>query len=382
MLLGLGLLACSDVDTGLVEAAPGEPLPGLSPEELASFEAGRLWFERPFTPDEGLGPLFNQTRCSSCHDLPTTGGHGAEPVVKVSGHDGAGGCSLLEEHGGDLLQASVVEALREAGFSPERVPAEADAMTELRAPPLYGLGLVAAVPDREIRRRADPNDRDGDGISGRVGSGDGQRPGRFGAKGQHATLEAFIESAANGELGLTTPRQPTEQPLNGVPVPAELDPAPEPELDDEALALLTAYVRFLASPGGAGDGPREPAGDGGLRLFEEVGCADCHVPTLRTGPSEVAALDRRSFRIYSDLLLHDMGPGLEGICTPGASNREYRTEPLMGLRYRNVFLHDGRARRLMDAILAHGGEAEAARAAFAALNRLQQEELLRFLRTL
>lgn len=382
MLLGLGLLACSDVDTGLVEAAPGEPLPGLSPEELASFEAGRLWFERPFTPDEGLGPLFNQTRCSSCHDLPTTGGHGAEPVVKVSGHDGAGGCSLLEEHGGDLLQASVVEALREAGFSPERVPAEADAMTELRAPPLYGLGLVAAVPDREIRRRADPNDRDGDGISGRVGSGDGQRPGRFGAKGQHATLEAFIESAANGELGLTTPRQPTEQPLNGVPVPAELDPAPEPELDDEALALLTAYVRFLASPGGAGDGPREPAGDGGLRLFEEVGCADCHVPTLRTGPSEVAALDRRSFRIYSDLLLHDMGPELADVCAPGASSSEWMTRRLVGLGLRHEYLHNGRAQSIEAAILLHGGEAAAARARYQGLDEGRRERLMRYLRSL
>ena len=125
-------------------------MPGLNPEEAEQFILGQTLFNRAFTPEEGLGPLFNQARCSSCHDLPTSGGHGAEPVTKASHFDELTGCNLLREEGGDLLQASVVPALRAAGVLPERIPVSATAVTELRAPSLYGIGLVEVIDDDDI----------------------------------------------------------------------------------------------------------------------------------------------------------------------------------------------------------------------------------------
>ncbi|MEQ9569252.1 MAG: hypothetical protein RLN75_03600, partial [Longimicrobiales bacterium] len=164
----LGLTACADVVPELAEAAPGEPLPGLTTDERQRFLLGQAAFNRAFTPADGLGPLFNQARCSSCHDLPTSGGHGAEPVRKVATWDPARGCDPLTALGGTLLQRSVTPEARAAGLGPELIPAEADLVVELVPPPLYGLGLVAAVPLERIAAAADPDDTDGDGISGRL----------------------------------------------------------------------------------------------------------------------------------------------------------------------------------------------------------------------
>lgn len=367
-----------------VEAPPGHPLPGLGSGELERFVAGRALFDRPFTPEEGLGPLFNQTRCSSCHDLPSSGGHGAEPVTKVSRFEEGRGCSLLEAEGGDLLQASVTLAAFEAGVRPEQIPASATAATELRAPALYVLGLASRVPENEIRRRADPDDRDGDGISGRPGLAPGGRLGRFGTRARHATLEEFVEAALLGELGLTNPGLPHEALPNGRPLPEGVDPAPDPEIGRDQVALLTDYIRFLAPPPGSlpkDPGERARAREG-ERIFDAVGCATCHTPTMVTARHESPALDRKRFRIYSDLLLHDMGPELAGTCAPGVAPSEWRTPPLVGLRFRNDLLHDGRAKGPAAAILLHGGEAEAARDAYRALDPEARASLLRFLGSL
>jgi len=382
--VGLGFLAGGAPEDAVVEAEPGAPLPGLSPAELERFAAGRVLFERPFTPDEGLGPLFNQTRCSSCHDLPTSGGHGAEPVTKATRFDPESGCSLLADQGGDLLQASVVPALRQAGILAERTPPSATAVTELRPPPLYGAGLVEAVDEAEILRRAEPTDRNGDGITGRVGHGAGGVVGRFGAKGQHGTLEGFIADAMNGELGLTNPAHPREQLPNGSPLPEGVDPVADPEMTQEDVDLLVAYVRFLAPTP-----PETPSGQeeralvrSGERTFEELGCATCHVPTMVTRPSEVPALDRKRFRIYSDLLLHDMGPDLADVCASGAAPSEWMTSRLVGLRYRTQFLHNRRAQSLEAAVLLHGGEAATSRDAYRALDGQRRAGLMAYLRTL
>ena len=174
------LTGCGISDQTEVEAPAGAPLPGVTTYESEQFVLGQALFNRAFTPEEGLGPLFNQVSCSSCHDLPTSGGHGAEPVTKVSDFDESSGCNLLKEDGGDLLQASVVPALRTAGILPERIPTSATAVTELRAPALYGIGLVEAIEDDDILAQADPDDQDGDGISGRPGLGGQGLPGRFG----------------------------------------------------------------------------------------------------------------------------------------------------------------------------------------------------------
>jgi len=378
------LTGCGIADETEVEATAGTPLPGVTTYESEQFVLGQALFNRAFTPEEGLGPLFNQVSCSSCHDLPTSGGHGAEPVTKVSDFDERTGCNLLKEDGGDLLQASVVPALRTAGILPERIPVSATAVTELRAPALYGIGLVEAIEDEDILIKADPYDQDGDGISGRPGLGPDGSLGRFGSKAQHATLSEFIENAIRGEMGLTTPAHPVEEMPNGLPLPEGSDPVPDPEIETSDLTLLSAYIGFLAQPPRRTlDSPEDQAAsEEGRQIFANIGCATCHTPTLVTGNHQSSALNRKRFRIYSDLLLHDMGPELASICAPGASPSEWRTTRLVGLYLRSEFLHDGRARSVRDAILMHGGEAESARYRFQDLNPELQQSVLLFLRTL
>ena len=378
------LTGCGIADETEVEAPAGTPLPGVTTYESEQFVLGQALFNRTFTPEEGLGPLFNQVSCSSCHDLPTSGGHGAEPVTKVSDFDERTGCNLLKEDGGDLLQASVVPALRTAGILPERIPVSATAVTELRAPALYGIGLVEAIEDEDILIKADPDDQDGDGISGRPGLGPDGSLGRFGNKAQHATLSEFIENAIRGEMGLTTPAHPVEEMPNGLPLPEGSDPVPDPEIETSDLTLLSAYIGFLAQPPRRTlDSPEDQAAsEEGRQIFANIGCATCHTPTLVTGNHQSSALNRKRFRIYSDLLLHDMGPELASICAPGASPSEWRTTRLVGLYLRSEFLHDGRARSVRDAILMHGGEAESARYRFQDLTPELQQSVLLFLRTL
>ena len=378
------LTGCGIADETEVEAPAGTPLPGVTTYESEQFVLGQTLFNRAFTPEEGLGPLFNQVSCSSCHDLPTSGGHGAEPVTKVSDFDERTGCNLLKEDGGDLLQASVVPALRTAGILPERIPVSATAVTELRAPALYGIGLVEAIDDDDILTRVDPDDQDGDGISGRPGLGPDGSLGRFGNKAQHATLSEFIENAIRGEMGLTTPAHPVEEMPNGLPLPEGSDPVPDPEIETSDLTLLSAYIGFLAQPPRRTlDSPEDQAAsEEGRQIFANIGCATCHTPTLVTGNHQSSALNRKRFRIYSDLLLHDMGPELASICAPGASPSEWRTTRLVGLYLRSEFLHDGRARSVRDAILMHGGEAESARYRFQDLTPELQQSVLLFLRTL
>ncbi|MCA9739147.1 MAG: thiol oxidoreductase, partial [Gemmatimonadetes bacterium] len=254
----------------------------------------------------------------------------------------------------------------------------------INTPFLFGVGLMDLIPLADLEARADPDDRDGDGISGRLGQ-DGQgRPARFGRKSGTATLAGFVDEAFRFEMGLTTAMVPDEAQAGDRPgLPEGADPTGEPEVDEGTASLVTDFVRWLAPPA---PGTASPADEEAVRqgeaLFEGLGCARCHTPQQRTAASAPPPLAGRTFALYSDLLLHDMGPDLESACTAGATATEHRTEPLIGLRYRRRFLHDGRATRVRDAILAHGGEAEAARTAFAALDRVTQEAVLRFLGTL
>jgi CxxC motif-containing protein (DUF1111 family) len=206
------------------------------------------------------------------------------------------------------------------------------------------------------------------------------RAGRFGRKADFATIAEFTAGALLLEMGLTNPLEPREVLAGGRPLPNGVDPAPDPEIDARSFDLLVDFVRFLAPPA-----PRRPewtvARDSlarGERLFRRVGCEACHVPVMTTR-SPVPSLDRKRVALYSDLLLHDMGPALAGVCGPGATPAELRTAPLMGLGARRVFLHDGRAYSVRDAILMHGGEAQRSRDAFAALDYLEQLELIKFL---
>ena len=362
---------------------PGRPLPGLEEREAGRFLLGQAVFERLATEEEGLGPLFNAPRCSTCHDDPGSGGTSDIRVVKATRWDGER-CDLLHEQGGDNIQQLATPLLTAHGLGPERIPPDANASASVTAPTLYGLGLVEAIPLATLRALADPEDRDGDGISGRLGTDASGQPGRFGRKGEVATLAGFVDTALRFELGFTTPDHPREEAVNGVPIPPDADPMGEPEIDRRGVDLLTEYVRYLGPPA-----PRRPAAgpdrdaiDAGEIIFRETGCAACHVPELETGAHAVPALSRVRVPLYSDLLLHDLGPGLSGVCGPGAAPTEHRTARLWGLGLRRAFLHDGRASSLPAAVEAHGGEGAASREAFRGLSEPDLRRLLLFLESL
>ncbi|MEZ4589421.1 MAG: di-heme oxidoredictase family protein [Gemmatimonadales bacterium] len=245
------------------------------------------------------------------------------------------------------------------------------------------LRLARRDSERAARALADPEDRDGDGISGRLGADAAGALARFGRKADVATLAEFVASAAHLEMGLTSSAHPDDL-AQGRPVDGSIDGVAGPELDASALALLTDYVRFLA-PTGRGPAPagwNDAQVAAGERIFSAIGCAACHVPSLVTGSAAPPPLREREVAFYSDFLLHDMGPALADLCTPGAGSRELRTEPLMGLRLRDLLLHDGRTTDLRRAIELHDGEARAARDAFGGLGAGDREALLAFLRTL
>jgi CxxC motif-containing protein (DUF1111 family) len=360
--------------------AAGNPLDGLTGDQRDGFKKGSAVFAQAFTPKTGLGPLFNSVSCASCHNQPVSGGNGAFTQVNASVLRPNGFCDPLADRGGPIFQLSVTPALKAAlGIDEEPIPAEA-ARGKRSTPDLFGFGLLDAVPESTILALADSEDANGDGISGRVNRFFDGRIGRFGRKALTPTLAEFNEGAFHVEQGLTVPNILIEGTVGGQPIPAGVDSSPEPEVSAERVALMNAYVRSLA--------PAQPNDlDGtarrGQRTFSSIGCANCHLPSLRTGDHPIKALANREFAPYTDLLLHDMGPELADICQGLlATPSEFRTEPLMALRLARRYLHDGRASSIEEAVNLHGGEAARSRDAFRALSASDRTALLRFLSTL
>jgi CxxC motif-containing protein (DUF1111 family) len=376
------IAACSASGDAVVEVPvavePGAALPGLSGEEAARFQAGLTLFQRIFTPEEGLGPFFNENQCSSCHTFPASGGTGEQLAVRATAWDAATQtCDMLPAFNGENVQTATVPALQARGVTQRPLPPGATHVTRINTPFLFGMGLAEAVPEETLLELAARN-------GGRPGRDADGRIARFGRKAEHATLRSFIAGALLQEMGLTSPVHPRETFLDGRPMPAELDPAADPEIDEAALSLFVDFVRFLAPlPRLTAAGPEgEEWARRGEVAFDRIGCTRCHTPYLDTGASDVPALDRKRVYLYSDLLLHDMGPERTSACGIAASPTELRTEPLMGLGYRRAFLHDLSAVSIAEAIDAHGGAAASARAAFHALSEVEREYVLRFLRTL
>jgi CxxC motif-containing protein (DUF1111 family) len=372
-----GLLGASGC-YGTPEA--GNPLDDLTGDQRDRFKKGRVVFNQVFTPRTGLGPLFNGTGCASCHTEPVPGGGGSFTQVNASVLHPDGFCDPLVEQGGPVFQLSVTPALKAAlGIDAEPVPPEVP-RGQRTTPDMFGFGLLDAVPESTILALADPNDADGDGISGRVNRFFDGRVGRFGRKALTPTLAEFTEGAFHVEQGVTVPSFGTEGTVGGRPLPPGVDPLPEPEVSAVLVGHTDAYVRTLA--------PAKPKDlDGtakrGQRIFSDIGCAKCHVPILKTGDHPIRAIANREFPAYTDLLLHDMGPDLADICQGlVATPSEFRTEPLMALRLARRYLHDGRAGSIEQAVELHGGEAARSRDGFGALSRSDRTALLRFLERL
>jgi CxxC motif-containing protein (DUF1111 family) len=357
----------------------GGALRFLSRDERREFERGRALFAVVFTPETGLGPLFNANGCATCHGIPAVGGVGPQIETHATAFSG-GVCEGFDElNGGSVVQDSATPLLQAAGIFREPVLPQATETGRRITPDLFGFGLLEAVAEEEILRREDPTDRDHDGISGRANRDPDGNVTRFGRKGQVPDLEDFIVDAFIYEQGITSLDEPDEQLVGGQPLPPGVDPAPDPEISDEDIETVVTFVRLLAPPA-----PRRLSytGEWGRRIFSQIGCASCHTPALRTGRSEIRALSNRVVFAYTDLLLHDMGPEMADMCNGGATPSEFRTEPLMGLRFHTIFLHDGRATAIAEAIAAHGGEASRARERYARLSHRQRDALLKFLSSL
>ncbi len=358
---------------------PGDPVRGLTVDQRTLFDRGRVVFDSVFIPPTGLGPTFNAVACGECHEDPVAGGVGDEVEVHASAFRPPI-CDPLVQEGGIVVQQQVTPALKAAlGIDSEPFPPSATGRALRTSPVVFGRGLLDLVPDSVILAYEDSADRNTDGISGRPNRFFDGRLGRFGRKALVPTLKEFNAGAGPIEMGVTNPLALREETIGGNPIPAGVDPLPEPEINQEATDLTDAFVRFLAAPTPL---KANSAARRGRELFSSVGCAGCHIPTLRTGSSPIAALNNKDVAAYTDLLLHDMGPDLADICLTQASPSEFRTEPLIGLRVATQFLHDGRAKTLEQAIQLHGGEGARARDSFLALSETERAALIAFLKTL
>ena len=248
-------------------------------------------------------------------------------------------------------------------------PLPADVLFSPRmAPPVFDRGLLEAIPEETILALADPGDSDGDGISGRPNRVYNFRTqqtelGRFGLKANNPDLLQQVAGAYQQDMGITNPYFPED---STVGQPQMDDHRDDPEIGQETLDINTFYVQTLAVP--ARRNIDDPQALRGEALFAAAQCSGCHIPTLQTGPHEIAALANQTIHPYTDLLLHDMGEELADDRPDfEADGREWRTPPLWGIALTATvsgipaYLHDGRARTLMEAIMFHGGEAETAR---------------------
>jgi CxxC motif-containing protein (DUF1111 family) len=413
------------------------PAPALGAKELRDFNFGnRLfntnWVVAPASVDafDGLGPTFNRVSCSGCH---LRDGRGRPPIgdetellsmllrLSIPGRDEHGGPKPHPTYGDQLNDRAIPGvtaegraviryrdiagryddgtpySLRAPDYSVDAVAFGAlgeDLMISPRvAPHMLGMGLLEQVPEADVIARADPDDADADGISGRanrVWNPITQRTelGRFGWKANAATLRQQTAAAANGDIGLTSRAFARQNcPAAQVACAASHDDA-EPELSEAFLDKLVFYLRTLAVP--ARRNEHDVQVQQGRALFSRSGCESCHVPLQRTAArAEPPQLSTQEFTPYTDLLLHDMGDGLaDGRPDFLADGREWRTAPLWGLGLvptvndHTFFLHDGRARNLEEAILWHGGEAASAQRRFLALARSERDALLAFLQSL
>jgi len=254
-------------------------------------------------------------------------------------------------------------------------------------PHVIGLGLLEAIEESRLEKLADPDDADGDGISGRIQrihTPSGLQVGRFGWKADSPTLVHQTASAFAGDMGLTSPPLESDDCTETQTSCTEKPHGGEPEVDEGVFDRVVLYTRTVAVPA------RRKANDTtvlkGKVLFRNIGCDDCHTPSHTTGPAAIPELESQLIWPYTDLLLHDMGEELSDNRPLGiATGREWKTPPLWGLGLVEAvnghtrFLHDGRARSLEEAILWHGGEAEASRDAFMALDVSKRNALLEFL---
>jgi CxxC motif-containing protein (DUF1111 family) len=359
---------------------PGGPLPGLTPAERASFQDGLGDFTEVESVDDGLGPVFNERLCVACHSAGGVGGGSTRTVTRFARRV-RGVFDPLENLGGSLVQDHAIGPVDGSThqFRPEVVPLPATIVVHRRTTSLWGLGLVDVTPDATFTALAARPE-----MPGRVNMVDNIRAGmktagKFGWKAQVPSLVQFAGDAYLNEMGITSADFPNENCPQGRCDELQFNPAPGINDDGSGVAALAQFMTLLAPPG---RGPITADVNDGEGVFNRIGCASCHVATLRSGSSPIAALDNKVYHPWSDYLLHDMGALGDGLEMGDAKGAEMRTAPLWGLRFVTTYLHDGRATTLDQAVLAHDGQGRSSRDRYAALNARDKARLTAFLNSL
>ena len=362
------------------------PIEGLTSAQHAQFLAGDKAFNNDiFSPTNGLGPLFVSTSCGSCH---AGDGKGTPftTLIRYGQTDSTGNQFVAQ--GGPQLQNRAIP-----GYVPESIPAGAT-FSKFTPPANTGLGYIELVSDNDILAMADPDDIDGDGISGvpnwnyvpayvKIPDGAISQNGkficRFGKKAATFDLLQQTATAYNQDMGVTSSYSSVDT-WSGL--------GADYDVSDNIARNVVAYLQFLKAPIQRNRNDQEVIA--GNTVFKQIGCESCHKETLKTGYSPVEALSYKTFHPYSDLLLHDMGSAMDDGYTEGSAKTfEWRTPPLWGLGLSpqsqggSYFLmHDGRARSITEAILMHDGEGAASRIQFTQLSGSDKSALLKFLESL
>lgn len=366
----------------------GLPLRGVPAELRATFDRGDALFERSQRDADGLGPLYVRAACADCHRNDVRG-PGLVEKISITEADGVTAAADQSQLPfGHSVRPYVTAGATTPVLTPDDIPGIK--VSRRIGPPVIGRGYMEAVLDSEIERQEAEQAQRGDAIHGRVhrvtytseanpGSspvhqkGDTGLIGRFGLKARIATLDDFTADAFQGDMGITSPLRPVE-----LPNPDGLTDDDKPGVDTtlDNVNDIASYMRLLSIP------TRVPATNPlGAALFAGAQCAVCHAPSLRTRADyPIAALADIDAPVFTDFLLHDLGDKLaDGLDEGEATSREWRTSPLIGLRFNRVLMHDGRAKTIEEAILAHddaGSEAHGSVALFRGLSNDEKAALL------
>jgi len=393
-------------------AGAGGPLAGLDRDQVAAFNEGRAAFLKEYNIKAGLGPAMDLDHCAGCHYQPAVGGTSGSVNPQISFATKLGAANTVPPFISRSGPARVARFVRKpdgsldgASRSLFTVTGRSDAPSACKIAqpdfhkefaannivtriglPVFGDGLIEQIPNQALAENLTRNaPRKADmGIRGKINNF-----GRFGWKSQLTSLSLFAANAYNVTMGLSSDLFPQEASdlaecrVAGTP---NLVADPKGKRRGE-LEKVTSFLRFLAPPVPSTDTPGGTASIvSGRALFVSVGCDLCHVPQLRTGQAQVAALRDKPVDLYSDLLIHNMGSGLMDYVSQGAAGwQDWRTTPLWGLGQRLFLLHDGRTTDVREAILAHrspGSEANAVIDKYGELPPAQEQDLLNFLRSL
>ncbi len=406
--------------------APNLGLSNFNTHLDGDFDFEQFFVTAPANVNQGLGPLFNNNSCIACHPRDGRAPHpndlnnftGLFLRSSIPGTDAFGGPNPVPGFGDQIQQNSVYGTQAEADFDVTYIettvtfddgnsvtlrkpiynlintyiPLPSQVMLSPRVgPPVYGLGLLEAIPESDLVELADEYDNNDDGISGKPNyvwdfESSSLKIGRFGWKGINPSVIQQCAGAYNGDMGVTTPYFPIESTYGQI---NHIDTVSiHPEVDQQTLEDVAFYCRTLGVPA-----PRNIDDINvinGEKIFNEINCSKCHVSKHETGlfPG-IPEISNQTIYPYTDLLLHDMGFGLaDDRPSFDANGQEWKTRPLWGIGLSEVvnghthFLHDGRARNLTEAILWHGGEAAGSVSRFKSLSEIERAQLLAFLKSL